>query len=137
MRRFVKCFSINFPTSAGSNGPFFVFLLHSINGVNEHKKGQFEPAEVGKLFAKHFSYGRNCKMPSHNNNRSTNVRSTSGKLVPVAHHTHNRILVRGLLRLFEMHKFSRYLYFRCATLRSAAAARLDCVLLENFSRNSK
>jgi hypothetical protein len=30
-------------------------FIYSINGVNEHKKGQFEPARLGKLFAKHFS----------------------------------------------------------------------------------
>jgi hypothetical protein len=28
-----------------------------IFSINEHKKGQFEPAGLGKLFAKHF---RNC-----------------------------------------------------------------------------
>jgi hypothetical protein len=59
--RRIKCFSINFPTSAGSNCPFFVFIYY-INGVNKHKKGQFEPAEVGKLFAKHFSmYPLHCQ----------------------------------------------------------------------------
>jgi hypothetical protein len=30
-------------------------FIYSINGVNEHKKGQFEPAEVGKLPEKLFS----------------------------------------------------------------------------------
>jgi hypothetical protein len=58
----LKCFSINYPTSAGSNCPFFVFI-YSIYVVNEHKKGQFEPAEVGKLFAKHFTKNLyNCTM---------------------------------------------------------------------------
>jgi hypothetical protein len=57
----LKCFANTFPTSAGSNCPFFVFIysitLLQCNGVNEHKKGQFEPAEVGKLNEKHFSSG--------------------------------------------------------------------------------
>jgi hypothetical protein len=28
-----------------------------IYSINEHKKGQFEPAGLGKLFAKHFRSG--------------------------------------------------------------------------------
>jgi hypothetical protein len=31
---------------------FFVFIY----SINEHKKGPFEPAGLGKLFAKHFSF---------------------------------------------------------------------------------
>jgi hypothetical protein len=36
----LNCFSINFPSPAGSNCPFLCpFLCHCIYGVNEHKKG--------------------------------------------------------------------------------------------------
>jgi hypothetical protein len=45
----LKCFANSFPCPAGSNCPF-VFIY----GVNEHKKGQFEPAGLGKLIEKQF-----------------------------------------------------------------------------------
>jgi hypothetical protein len=33
-------------------------FIYSIYGVNEHKKGQFEPARVRKLNEKQFTIGR-------------------------------------------------------------------------------
>jgi hypothetical protein len=54
----INCFSINIPSPAGSNCTFlcsFLYHLWSKWHKNEHKNGQFEPAELAKLFAKHFT----------------------------------------------------------------------------------
>jgi hypothetical protein len=59
----LKCFSFNFPSPAGSNCPFFqcVKFIFQWSKMNT-KKGQFEPAGLGKLNEKQFSKSQNAKV---------------------------------------------------------------------------